>query len=118
MLMLLDRYECQVEVKGGMRQLRSRYMFITSSVPPENIWATNENVEQLVRRIDHIQELKSWTQTIYHKGDPDALPTPRPIPQDEEEDDHQEEAGSVDSSETVRASNTAEGGDEAGVATH
>jgi len=104
MLMLLDRYECQVEVKGGMRQLRSRYMFITSSLPPEQVWPTHENVDQLMRRIDHIQEIKSWTHTIYHKGDPHALPAQTPIPQDDEEAEEEDsEHESVASGETVRA---------------
>lgn len=110
MLMLLDRYECQVEVKGGMRQLRSRYMFITSSVPPDEVWVTAEKQDQLLRRIDHIIEIKSWTESIHHKGNQDALPAPLSIPQDSDEEEGSDEEDaiehsdeeSVDSSETVR----------------
>jgi len=104
MLMLLDRYECQVEVKGGMRQLRSRYMFITSSQPPDCTWKTDEKYDQLLRRIDHIQQILSWTERRIDKGDDDALPTPRHIPQDDEEaEEEDDDTESVHSGETVRA---------------
>jgi len=115
MLMLLDRYECQVEVKGGMRQLRSRYMFITSSCAPDEVWATSERQNQLLRRIDHIIEILSWTECIHHKGDSDALPAPRTIPQDDEtseEDSDEEEDDSQPGSEEVREEGDADSGDE------
>lgn len=56
MLGLLDRYEFQVEVKGGMRQIRARQIIITSAIAPEQCYlGTGEAVEQLLRRIDIIE---------------------------------------------------------------
>lgn len=52
MLALLDRYEYQVEVKGGWRQIRARKIFVTSAKPPEQCYrGTGEAIQQLLRRI-------------------------------------------------------------------
>lgn len=58
MLSLLDRYEKQVEVKGGMRQFKPRIIVVTSVVPPTACYkGTGEAIEQLSRRINHIENL-------------------------------------------------------------
>jgi hypothetical protein len=58
LLNLLDRYEYRCEIKGGFRQLRSKNIIITSDRHPEDIYRkTNENINQLLRRIDVIYNL-------------------------------------------------------------
>jgi hypothetical protein len=57
LLRLLDRYECQVECKGGSRQLRARKIIITSCYSPYEMYDTREDVHQLIRRIDKIEEV-------------------------------------------------------------
>ena len=52
---MLDRYEYQVEVKGGFRQLVSKNIVITTNVPPEKFHNKgDEDIKQLLRRIDYI----------------------------------------------------------------
>lgn len=60
MLRILDRYECQVECKGGYRQLLSKLIVVTSIIPPSQCYAkaAGEPITQLLRRIDEIRELK------------------------------------------------------------
>lgn len=54
-LKLVDRYEFVVETKGGSRQLRAKRIYITSCVHPANCWYTNENLDQLQRRLTEIK---------------------------------------------------------------
>lgn len=68
MLNLLDRYPCRIECKGGSRQLVAEHIYITAPFPPEEMWKTKENMDQLLRRIDNIEEIKSITDSIIHKG--------------------------------------------------
>lgn len=59
MLALLDRYEFQVEVKGGYRQIRAETMVITSAFSPADCYGgCGESIQQLLRRIDVVEELK------------------------------------------------------------
>lgn len=58
LLRILDRYEYRIEVKGSSRQLLAKNIIITSPFPPENSYHCNENIDQLLRRIDHILEFK------------------------------------------------------------
>lgn len=52
---LLDRYEFQVEFKGGLRQILAEKIVITSIAHPEMMYrSTGEDIHQLLRRIDHI----------------------------------------------------------------
>lgn len=58
LLRLLDRYECMVEIKGGTRQFLAKKIVITSCYHPKNVYAKNdEDVKQLLRRIDEIIEI-------------------------------------------------------------
>lgn len=60
MLRLLDRYECLLEVKGGMRQFRAKRVIVTSICHPAGMYAgTGEDIKQLLRRIDNVFECVS-----------------------------------------------------------
>lgn len=54
LLTILDRYPETVEVKGGHRQLNSKFFIITSCYPPWSVYETREDVGQLLRRIDQV----------------------------------------------------------------
>lgn len=57
LLRLLDRYPYQVQYKGGCIQLSAKRIFITTPKAPKDTWEsrTEEDVAQLVRRIDVIK---------------------------------------------------------------
>lgn len=58
MLRLLDRYECKVEYKGGYRQFMPKKIVVTSCMDPKDCYKnTGESINQLLRRIDHIEHL-------------------------------------------------------------
>jgi adenylate kinase family enzyme len=55
LLKILDRYEHNIEIKGGFRQLLAKNIIITSIVHPKNIYnIADEPINQLLRRIDAI----------------------------------------------------------------
>lgn len=57
LLKLLDRYEYRVEVKGGTRQMLSKIIIITCPYTPQQLWCNHEeDIQQLLRRIDEIRE--------------------------------------------------------------
>lgn len=58
LLQLLDRYPMRVECKGGSRQFRAKRLFITTPKSPRETWEsrTDEELYQLFRRIDFIEE--------------------------------------------------------------
>jgi len=56
LLRLLDRYAFKVETKGGTRQFRAKRIFITSCFPPQTLFETREDIQQLLRRIKEIRE--------------------------------------------------------------
>lgn len=58
LLKLLDCYPYLVEVKGGSRQFLAKKIIITSPFHPKDVYKTNEEVEQLIRRIDEIREFR------------------------------------------------------------
>lgn len=57
LLRLLDRYAMRVECKGGSRQFVATHIYITSCYSPQELFDTREDVNQLLRRIDSIEEL-------------------------------------------------------------
>lgn len=58
LLALLDRYEHRVEFKGGTRQFLARNIVVTSPLHPGWLYRfTDENIEQLLRRIDVLMGL-------------------------------------------------------------
>lgn len=56
LLRMLDRYAFKVETKGGTRQFVARHIIITSCYPPEQLFHTREDVNQLLRRIDVVKQ--------------------------------------------------------------
>lgn len=60
LLRLFDRYPYRVEFKGGSREFTSRCIIITTPKPPRETWEgrTDEDIAQLLRRIDEIKEFK------------------------------------------------------------
>lgn len=54
LLRILDRYEYRIQCKGGSRQLLAENIWITCPYPPWEVYKTNENIAQLLRRIDVI----------------------------------------------------------------
>lgn len=54
LLRILDRYPYRVAVKGGFRELNSKRIYITSCYPPNEVYHTREDVNQLLRRIDSV----------------------------------------------------------------
>uniref|UniRef100_UPI004047C3B7 hypothetical protein n=1 Tax=Shewanella sp. TaxID=50422 RepID=UPI004047C3B7 len=59
LLRILDRYPYRLEVKGGSRQLLAKKIWITSCFHPRDVYDTREDIEQLIRRINFISELRS-----------------------------------------------------------
>lgn len=59
LLRLLDRYEYRIENKGSSRQFLAKRIWITSSESPAQMFEnmSGEDVSQLIRRIDVIEEL-------------------------------------------------------------
>lgn len=59
LLRILDRYPYTLPVKYGSRQLLAKVIVITSPLDPRTWYdGAREDVEQLIRRIDEITELK------------------------------------------------------------
>jgi len=57
LLRILDRYPYRIECKGGARQLLATHIYITSPFSPFDVYKKNEeDVEQLIRRIDTIKD--------------------------------------------------------------
>lgn len=58
---LIDRFPFTVEVKGGSRQFQGRNIYITSLQHPEDEykseWHSEKILPQLLRRIDHLEEI-------------------------------------------------------------
>lgn len=71
LLKLLDRYGCQVEVKGGVRQWKPDVIYITAPIEPKDMYAgmqeretERDSIAQLLRRVTHIEGmmLGCWTE--------------------------------------------------------
>lgn len=57
LLQLLDRYSCRVECKGSTRQFLAKTIIITCPMHPMHFSKDDEDVKQLIRRIDVIQKI-------------------------------------------------------------
>lgn len=66
LLRILDRYPMRVEFKGGSVDLCSKRMYITSCYPPDRVYDNRceEDINQLLRRIDSIVEYPLVTESI------------------------------------------------------
>lgn len=76
LLGILDRYEFRVETKGGMRQLLAKQIIITAIESPQEMYRfqQNEPLEQLLRRIDEIINLKLNNISTSNPAEENALP--------------------------------------------
>lgn len=72
LLRILDRYPLQVEYKGGSIPFNSPKIIITSCYHPAKMYETNENIQQLLRRIDVITEFKCLKES--HPPSPPLSP--------------------------------------------
>lgn len=59
LLRILDRYEYRIEVKGSSRQLLAKKIWITSCHRPSEVYNVREDIDQLLRRIDVVEEIKN-----------------------------------------------------------
>lgn len=57
LLRLFDRYPYGVETKGGMCQMVAKRIYVTSPRSPADTWEgrSSEDIEQLLRRIEHVE---------------------------------------------------------------
>lgn len=74
LLRILDRYPYTVEVKGGSRKLNSKRMYITSCYPPEEMYNTREDVNQLIRRCTEIIELGPNSEVLTQRSGGNTIP--------------------------------------------
>lgn len=60
LLRMLDRYPYQVQIKGGVVEFNAKNIYITAPKAPQQMWEsrTDEDLAQLLRRVDHIREFK------------------------------------------------------------
>lgn len=66
-LSLLDRYDCTVQVKGGMVQFCATLIVITSPVPPTEWYSSeklqkDDSIDQLLRRITTVREMRNYEE--------------------------------------------------------
>jgi len=54
LLRILDREAYSLEIKGSFRQLLAKRIWITSCKPPQSVYNTREDTDQLLRRIDRV----------------------------------------------------------------
>lgn len=57
LLRLLDWNPIKVPYKGGFVEFSPKRIYITSCFPPHGVYATREDVQQLIRRIDDIKNV-------------------------------------------------------------
>lgn len=71
LLQLFDRYPLSVQSKGGNCNFRARKIFVSSPKSPNETWATRteEDVQQLLRRIEGIVEFLPGGFRRFIKGD-------------------------------------------------
>lgn len=68
LLRLLDQYPLKVPIKGGFTDWKPEHVIITCPILPERVYSTNENLNQLLRRIDIIKLFKVKTQDSEVQG--------------------------------------------------
>lgn len=75
MLSLLDRYEKQVEIKGGWRQFKPKKIIITSAKAPLECYrGTGEDQQQLIRRLDQVTKCVKSPASEVGEGNTIASP--------------------------------------------
>ena len=79
LLDLLDRYEYQIEVKGGFRQLTSKNIVIISNKHPKDIYnLPDDYIIQLKRRIDHVINFDDPIESAQAQALGNNTPSPSP----------------------------------------
>lgn len=56
LLRLFDRYEMKVEFKGGMVNWCPKRIFVTTCLKPDEMYDTREDLQQLLRRIEIVEQ--------------------------------------------------------------
>ena len=81
LLNLLDRYPYRIECKGSSRQMLAKTIVITTPKSPEETWKnrTDEDLTQLMRRIDKVLFFEVGTGTGTEVGGNTNSPTPETI---------------------------------------
>lgn len=78
LLRTLDRYEYRVEYKGGSTQLLAKRIWITCTKHPRDVYSEErcgaEEIEQLIRRIDYIQEFEKKVEIQGSSEEDSSLP--------------------------------------------
>lgn len=65
LLVYLDRYPHQVAVKGGFVEWNPKRIYITSSKPPQEVYnVPDEDMQQLLRRIDIIHDMSDGSAPL------------------------------------------------------
>lgn len=64
MLRLLDKYPMQVQTKGGSQPLLATTFVITAPEPPEQVYLTREDVQQLVRRVTYTYHVDALPENL------------------------------------------------------
>lgn len=77
LITLLDRYQRQVETKGGFREFRAKRIIITSPEDPETTFKDcGENLTQIMRRIDKIFKVTKEGVELIPNWALDGIPLP------------------------------------------
>lgn len=76
LLQLFDENPLRVEFKGGIVNFRARRIFVTTPYAPHKTWQdrTEEDVQQLLRRLTTVVEFLPGRIWRFHKGAPVDLP--------------------------------------------
>lgn len=97
LLRLLDTYAIQVETKGGMIHFNSPEIYITCEYPPNHIFTPGNQLNQVLRRIDLVKEMKF--EAIYSDELESITEEPEDNISDEDDDEDELEDDPVDYSE-------------------
>jgi len=68
LLRILDRYPYRVEFKGGSRPLLAKKIIITSCFSPYVVYNEREDIQQLIRRITTITEIRAEVGDEVHQA--------------------------------------------------
>lgn len=78
LLRLFDRYQMQVEVKGGSVNWCPKRIIVTTCQPPERMYDTREDIGQLMRRIEHVEHFRASINDVLGKRPREPSPPPSP----------------------------------------
>lgn len=67
LLRLFDRYPMTVEIKGGRAQWAPKVIWVTAPVPPDKMYDTREDIQQLLRRVDVVKHFPASVNDVLGK---------------------------------------------------